>query len=252
METPSPSPLMSPAIVLPTDAATPKKKGVDLPSWLAILILLVVAGGFGYLGWRLLKPDAPVDLSQYEPNERMRRGWSPQNAVVRVAPAAPQPLPEGVTLDSNGSGTARVNGMSTSFLVSGNKINIVISAPPRTGISPEDTMAARMRALAMNDAARRQAANITPEQLTKLGALKFAAMPQVDAAGRKKLTDLWTKLRSADAAARPAVEQEIMTALREVAAARTAADVAAYHATAEQIRGILSADQMAKLRAPAK
>lgn len=253
MDTRSPSPLINPAIVVSTDPATPvRKKGVDLPGWVAVLILIVVAGGFGYVGWRLMKPPAPVDLSQYEPNDRMRRNWTPGGRADAARPAIPQPLPEGVNLDPNGGGTARVNGMSTSFLVAGNKINIVISAPPRTGISPEDTQAARLRALAINDAARRTAAGVTPDQLAKLNALKFAPMPQVDAEGRKRLTELWTKLRAADAAARPGVEQEIMTALREVAAARTAADITAYHATAEQIRSILSADQMAKLRQPAK
>lgn len=247
METPPTSPVLTSA-----DSPAASKRGVNLPGWLAVLILIGVAGGFGYLGWRLLRPDPTVDPSQYEPNDqrRVRGGFNqnlPQQAMRAVAPVTPPP--EGVTLDADGSGTARINAMSASFLVNGPKTNVVITGPQRQGISPTDSLAARVRAWAMNDSARRTTAGVTPEQVAKLQNLRMPQMPPVDAAARNRLLDLWAKLRAADAAARAPIEQQLMTAVREISAARTAADVAAYHAVAEQIRGVLSAEQITKLRA---
>src|SRR5690349_19046453 len=89
---------------LPIDAPTAKpRRRVSLPGWLAVLLLIGVAGGFGYLGWRLIRPDPAVDLSQYEPNEggRRARAWAnnPGQPPQIFRPAAPPaPPPEGVTV----------------------------------------------------------------------------------------------------------------------------------------------------------
>ncbi|MDB5327693.1 MAG: hypothetical protein JWM57_3262 [Phycisphaerales bacterium] len=256
MEQSPSTPVVSPVASVAGSTELPPRRGVNLPGWLAVLILIGVAGGFGYLGWRLLRPDPAVDLSQYEPNDRRVRGGFNQNLppqFIRPAPVVAPP-PEGVTVEASGSGAARINAMSASFLVNGPKTNIVITGPQRQGIDPNDILASRVRALAMNDSVRRAAAAVTPEQIEKLGPplLHMPQMPPVDPASRKRLQDLWDRLRAADAAARAPIQQEIMAALREIAAARIAADVAAYHAAAEQIRAVLTADQIAKLRAPTR
>ena len=244
-------PVAAPYPTVAGSAESTPKRGVNLPGWLAVLILIGVAGGFGYLGWRLLRPDPTVDLSQYEPNDRRVRGGFNQNLPQQPmrAPVPIAPPPEGVTLEASGSGTARINAMSASFLVNGPKTNVVITGPQRQSIDPNDFMASRVRALAMNDSARRTAAGVTPEQVAKLGTLRMPQMPPVDAASRTRLLDLWAKLRAADAGARAPIEQELMTAVKEISAARITADVAAYHGVADSIRAVLSPDQITKLRA---
>lgn len=236
---------------VPTDPpdAAPAHRGVRLPGWLAVLIVACVAAGFIYLGWSMLRPPPAVDLSQYESNEGRRAAANRQTNTTR--PVAPTPPPDGVTIEGNGNGAARVGSFSVRFLVNDpKKPRIVPGVSGRPQMSPDARKAVRARNVALNQAELRKAAGVTDEQIKQLRPMVFQNPKVVDAAGRAELLSLWAAYRVADAAGRPAAEKAVLDAATRLAAQNVAASSSAYDALAARIQSVLTAEQMTKLVPP--
>lgn len=219
----------------------PPRRGVNMPAWLAIVIVVLVTAGAGYAGWKLLAPAPAVDLAQYESNDRRGR-VRPNNAARQNAAPA---MVEGVQLNPDGTGTAQTNGFGVRFMVSPKPSLVPMSRVG--GAAADDVKALRARTQALNDNAARTAAGVNDDQLKQLRSTTLTQPPVVDRDRQAKLLDLWGKLRAADAANRPAAEKAVMDAVRDAEATYRTARNAAYHKHADAIRAVLNADQVTKL-----
>ncbi|MGC4030406.1 MAG: hypothetical protein QM754_01480 [Tepidisphaeraceae bacterium] len=235
-----------------TEAAAdtkPRRRGVNMPAWLAILIVVVVTAGAGYAGWKLLAPAPQVDLTQYETNERRGNANGVRNRPnnggnARQNNAVPA-MVEGVELKPDGTGVAQTNGFSVRFMGSPKQTLVPMS---RIGEAAQDDLKAlRARTQAINDSGARTAVGITDDQVAKLRAATLTQPPLVDRPRQAKLLDLWAKLRAAAAADRPAAEKAVMDAVRDAEASYRTARTAAYRAHADAVRTVLKPEQIDKL-----
>ena len=224
--------------------ATPRRRGVSMPAWVAAILILLVCGGLGYGAWWLVRPAPAVDFSQYEPARGGNRwaGGGGRGPRLNLPPQT-----EGVVLNPSGNGSARVNGLQVQFRVANGK-PVVVDLTPRV-TAPADNVASAARNFAVNNAARRSAAGVTDDQVKQLRQIKPPPAVALTADQQAALLKAWAGVKAADAAGRPAAEKTLLDAMKTIAQGRVDA-VGVVHAMADRIRSVLTPDQLAILQKP--
>lgn len=241
--------------------ASTRSRGFRLPAGVAIVLVLILVAAGGWFVWDQLKPEPRRDLSAYEPlNVRgpapTRPRVGPRNPAGNQAgnpvggfnvPRRGVPSGESVSITNDGAGTVRVDGARARFTRDGNgfRVDLIYIDPnlyPQT-----DTQALSARAAVLRDASAAREAGVSEEQVQKLRAIAYSREMAADEAARKKLLDQWTAYAAASADQRKELEGPMIEQLRQIAGASREPTRARGKAAADQVRAILSAEQITRL-----
>ncbi len=246
----------------------PIQRGLNIPAPIAILLVLLMVAGATWYVYTNVFHTRVVDKSQYDvaPNGAQLRNRSNPGGGGFVRP--PQVLDPAAALEvvkqklqaeippKSGLGVLnpgsfidiRIPAARVRFAKAAGSYKADFAFSDVTFLPLQDRGAsiAKWNALQANsDQAKR--ANVTPEQVEKLKAVTFPLMVVTDA-DRTKLIELAKKYGAAAAGDKPNLEPEMITAFREVAINSLKPTQDAYHAAAEQVRGILDNNQINILR----
>jgi len=227
----------------PMQQQEPEKKGMDPKTQQAIAVValifaLLVGGGIVY--WFLFgsKPSArtvtvdPKQQTVVNANMRMARPPRPANGV--------EPTGENAWQVRSPGGTVNVTKGS------GGVYNFVYSFAIKLPADQQQILLARWRML--NDAAMAKEWNATPEQIAQLKAIKPTGGAQPSQADREAIRVLWNGYMEASSAdAKTAAAKKLTDKLEEVAKASMAPANAAYADRVEQVKRILTPEQLARI-----
>ena len=221
-----------------------RQKGLKLPAYVIIpLILAFVLAGTWFV-WNQLSGPKPADLSQFEPNDspaaRARARFLAQPTTDRAAAS-------GVIRRDDGSGDVHIPGARARFIKAKDGWRLNLAYIDQRFIPPLDRRSITARFLAITNPADSAKAGIAKDSVEKLRALKVVNEMVASDANRKTLTDLWSQYGTAPDAEHPAIEQKLITALRQTATASMAATTATDADYTKQIDAILTPTQIETL-----
>ena len=220
-----------------------RTRGVKLPAGVVtVLVLLALAAGAWFV-WQQLFATHKIDDSQYESND------TPAAAARSrlFEPPATNPTSE-ITRRADGSGEVRLPGALCRFGKTGATDATLIYPEFFRFLPPDDRMTSAARMIVIMNKTAATNAGVTDEQVEKLRPLTPPMNIPVSDGDRKQLIALWTQYGSAAAADQAGIAQTMEANLRRIAAAGIDPATRAYADYAKQIRTILSADQIAKVR----
>jgi Spy/CpxP family protein refolding chaperone len=204
----------------------------------ALIVALIVGGGIVY--WFLFgsKPSArtmtvdPKQQTMVNANMRLARPPRPTNGVESTGENAWQVRsPSGTVSVTKGAGGI---------------YNFVYSFAVKLPNDQQQILLARWRML--NDAAMAKEWNATPEQVAQLKAIKPTGGAQPSQADREAVRVLWNGYMEAGAGdAKTAAAKKLTDKLEEVAKSSMEPAKAAYADRVEQVKRILTPEQLAKI-----
>jgi hypothetical protein len=221
----------------------PEKKGMDPKTQQAIAVValifaLLVGGGIVY--WFLFgsKPTArtvtvdPKQQTVANAGMRMARPPRPANGVEVTGENAWQARSPNATININ-KGPDGIYQFNYSFAIKP---------------SPDQLQIALARWRIINDAAMAREWNATPEQIAQLKAIKPSGGAQPSQADREAIRVLWNGYMEAVASdAKTTAAKKLTDKLEEVAKASMGPAKAAYADRVEQVKRILTPEQLAKI-----
>lgn len=217
--------------------------------------MLLLVGAAGWFVWEQLKPVPKRDLSEYEPlnsgaaQARQRFADRPRNPAGNPN-RQPAGIPGGgtVSVAADGTGNVRIDGARARFTKANGTLKVDLIYTDTSFQPPEDAGALMARYNATRDAEQAKNVGISAQQVEKLRAIPYVREMAASEEARKTLLDQWTALTAAAPDQRKPLEAPMIEHLRKTSAESISPTLANVKAMADQVRAILTTEQIMKLR----
>lgn len=239
-----------------TEQPTVAKKGLELPRWSVALLVLLVAGGAGYAGYRFWTGGHPgagkeIDIGNTGFFGGRQMGANPRRLQAQMQ-TDPATLPDGVHAGAMNLSWVRMGDFYTSLPndpASSMTIRVFYAKPDLLTAEEQSILQARRRL--PTDAALAKQFNVTPEQSKALVAipLGIGAGLRVTPEDRDRIKAAWQVYVGAADSAKDAAKTALLTTLKQVGDKSLEPTRAQQRERVEQIRKVLTPEQIAEWRA---
>jgi Spy/CpxP family protein refolding chaperone len=234
---------------------SPPEQKREMPVWLSVglvAVVLLVGGAFVWWYWSDDGPSPRTVITGREvvdpqvQAQQQRRAMERRSVAVRRAAVE---APDGITERRGGWRVKSGDALMDVSRGGAREFRYRYSYVANDFGTPEDRQMGIVLWRLRNDQATAESLGITPEQMQQLQELPQEITIQMSREDRQQLAGLWEAWHSASAEEKPQLEQELRETLREVAQRSRPATERAVAERAQQIRQVLTAEQLEQFAA---